>query len=154
MFTTIIEQQIHHRTLTLPLENTVHEVTLVEAAIGPLIPPTAVLLALVVLALEADLALLPRFRAHPMLMVVHPVTLIRAAFRVYENSAAIGHPVSPLALVNTPIRLYHATEALHLTLDELALVLGAVRPDKNPQPVLHLLPLDKAPKINSKVIIF
>ena len=109
--------------LTLPLENTVNEITFIEAAIGPLVSTTSVLFALVVLALEADLALLPCFRAHTMLVVVHPVTLIRAAFRVYENPAAIRHPIPPLALIHASIRLYHASEALHLTLDELPLIL-------------------------------
>ena len=134
--------------LTLPLENTVDEIALVEAAVGPLVSTTSVLFALVVLALEADLALLPRFRAHAMLMVVHPVTLIRAAFRVYENPAAIRHPIPPLALIHASIRLYHASEALHLTLDELPLILGAVRPDKYAQTILNLLSLDKPPKRN------
>ena len=65
--------------LTLTLEHTVDEVALVEATIGPLVAAAAVLLPLVVLALEADLALLPRFGAHPVLMVVHPVTFVGAA---------------------------------------------------------------------------
>lgn len=65
--------------LTLTLEHTVDEVALVEAAIGPLVAAAAVFLPLVVLALEADLALLPRFGAHPVLMVVHPVTFVGAA---------------------------------------------------------------------------
>ena len=43
--------------LTLTLEHTVDEVALVEAAVGPLVAPAAVFLPLVVLALEADLAL-------------------------------------------------------------------------------------------------
>ena len=67
-------------TLTLTLEDAVDEVALVEAAIGPLVAPTAIFLSLVVLALEADLALLPRFGAHSMLMIVHPVTFVSAAF--------------------------------------------------------------------------
>jgi len=65
---------------TLTLEDAVDEVALVEAAIGPLVAPTAIFLSLVVLALEADLALLPRFGAHSMLMIVHPVTFVSAAF--------------------------------------------------------------------------
>ena len=65
--------------LTLTLEHTVDEVALIEAAVSPLVAPAAVFLPLVVLALEADLALLPRFGAHPVLMVVHPVTFVGAA---------------------------------------------------------------------------
>ena len=66
--------------LTLTLENTVDEVAFIEAAVGPLVAPTAVLLPLVVLALEADLALLPRFGTHSVLMVIHPVTFVSATF--------------------------------------------------------------------------
>ena len=65
--------------LTLTLEHTVDEVALIEAAVSPLVAPAAVFLPLVVLALEADLALLPRFGAHPVLMVIHPVTFVGAA---------------------------------------------------------------------------
>ena len=115
--------------LTLTLEDTVDEVALVEAAIGPLVAPTAIFLSLVVLALEADLALLPRFGAHPVLMVVQPVTFVRAALRVYEYAPTISHAVFPLALIHAAIGLNHAPEPLHLPLDELALVLGPVRPN-------------------------
>lgn len=98
----------------LPLEHAVDKITLVEAPVGPLVAPAAILLPLVVLALEADLALLPCFRSHAMLMVVHPFTVIGGALRVNESSAAICHAVAPLALVNAAIGLDHASKPLHL----------------------------------------
>ena len=110
------------QSLTLSLEDTIDEVTLVETAVGPLITSSSVFLALVVLTLETDLSLFPCFGAHSMLMVVHPVAFICATFRVYEDTPTVGHAISPFTLINASIRLNHAPEALHLTLDKLALV--------------------------------
>ena len=104
-------------------ENAINEVSLVEAAVGPLVAPTAIFLALVVLALELDASLVPRLSPVSMLLVIQPFTVVCGAFGVDECTPAIGHAIHPLPLVDAPICLYHAAQTFHLIVHELALVL-------------------------------
>ena len=117
--------------LTLALKHAVDEVTLIEAAIGPLVAATTIFLALVVLSLEFYFASIPRLAAESMLLIVHPFAFIGAAFRVNECASSIGHAIEPLPLVDGAIGLDHAAQPAHLVVAELALVLRAVWPDQD-----------------------
>lgn len=129
----------------LPLEHAIDKIALVEAPIGPLVAPTAILFPLVVLALETDLALLPCLSPHAVLVIIHPFTVIGGSLRVDESAAAIRHAIFPLALVNAAIGLDHASEPLHLIRNELALILRAVWPDQDAKAILNWSSLNESP---------
>lgn len=93
---------------TLTFEDAVLEVSLVEAAVGPLVPTLSIFLALHVLAFKLDLALFPGFTTESVLLVVHPIAFVRRALGVNEGTSSISHAVGPLTLVDGAIPLNHA----------------------------------------------
>ena len=98
--------------LTLTLEHTVNEVALVEAAIGPLVPPGAVFLAVDKLALVHRAVGLPRLRALPVLAIVAPLALIPVPFQVFKCAYTVGLVVDPVSLIHITSWVYEATVAL------------------------------------------
>jgi hypothetical protein len=64
----------------LSLEDAIDEVALIKASVGPLISPTSILLALEVLTLKFDFALLPRLLAKAVLLIVEPFPFVGRSF--------------------------------------------------------------------------
>ena len=90
------------------MEDTVDEVSFVEASVGPLVATTSVLFALVVLPFKPDFALLPGFRPEAVLLVVHPFALVGGSLGFDERATTISHTVEPLPLVDRAVSLDHA----------------------------------------------
>lgn len=61
---------------TLSLEDTVDEISFVEASIGPFVATAPIFLSFEVLAFKLDLALLPSFTSVAVLVIIHPFTVI------------------------------------------------------------------------------
>ena len=94
--------------LTLTSENTIDKITLVKAAIGPLVATPTVFLALIVGALESYPGLVPSFSTMSMLLIIQPFAIVGRAFRIYERAPAIRHTIHPLALIDASVGLAHA----------------------------------------------
>lgn len=105
---------------TVTGEHTVIEVTIVVAAIGPLIATLTYFLAFHVLTTEFDLSELPSFFTKSMLVVVNPLTVTYTTLSVYKASIAIEHIVFPITLVDAAICFRDATLSASLVVLELA----------------------------------
>ena len=68
------------KVLTLTGEYAIDEVTLVEAAVGPLVATASVLLALIVGTLESDASLIPGFAPKTVLLIIQPFAIVGGAF--------------------------------------------------------------------------
>ena len=94
--------------LTLTSENTIDEITLVKATIGPLVATSPIFLALIVCALKPYPGLVPSFSTMAMLLIIQPFAIVGRAFRIYERAPAIRHTIHPLALIDASVSLAHA----------------------------------------------
>lgn len=89
-------------------ENTIDEITLVKATIGPLVATPPIFLALIVCALETYPGLVPSLSTMAMLLIIQPFAIVGRAFRIYELAPAIRHTIHPLALIDASVSLAHA----------------------------------------------
>ena len=130
---------------TVPREHTVIEVTVVVAAIGPLVATLAYFLAFHVLATELDLSKLPSFFSKSMLVVVDPLAITNATLCVNEAPIAIEHIVFPIALIDAAIGFSDTTLATSFVVLELADIARTISPCKHAYSVHNLLSINFAP---------
>ena len=117
-----VSKEVHSMTF----KHTFGEVAFVVAAIGPLVPPGAVFLAVDELTLVHRAVGHPRLRALSMLAIVAPLALIPVSFQVFKSAHAVGLVVDPVSLIHIASWVYQATVALANTILPHALVDRAV----------------------------
>lgn len=104
--------QVGEEVHSMTFKHALGEVTFIVAAIGPLVPPGAVFLAVDKLALVHRAVGLPRLRALPVLAIVAPLALIPVPFQVFKCAHTVGLVVDPVSLIHITSWVYKATVAL------------------------------------------
>lgn len=104
--------QVGEEVDSMTFKHALGEVAFIVAAIGPLVPPGAVFLAVDELALVHRAVGQPRLRALSMLAILAPLALIPVPFQVFKCAHSVSLVVDPVSLIHIASWVYEATVAL------------------------------------------
>ena len=140
------------------LELTIDELPLIVAAILPVEPALAILLALIELSFVSSGSVIPLLFTIAMLSVFNPLPRVDCIVGINKDSIPICFVISPLAFVHVSIGMSHSAASIRLISPPDPLIFRAIRPDLNantisfPGPLVEL-PLVKAALANIFVAV-
>jgi hypothetical protein len=120
------------------LEVSIHKVSLIVGSIFPIEPTPAILLSLMEVSNVGGLGpawLAPSFYSLAMLLIFEPIAFVLGIVDVYKNAIAIGLVLHPGSVINVSICMSHPPLAISLVFPPHALVLRAIRPELNSDPI-------------------
>jgi len=129
--------------ITLTVEFAVNEITLVIAAILPLVATLSFLLSVCVVSLVFH-CLLNDFSTFAVLSIFFPLSIVSRVLTL-ENTMAISLVIGPLTLVQVSVGLGHATDSRHYIVVEHALVDATILHFKLSNAILAHLTIQVSP---------